>query len=256
MKYICLYHLKKEVEMILMPRQFMEHKNIFKGRLFAFFTVDSKFVGIKTNGGNFNLYRVENGKLMCSLNFEYIDFAMTLGRGGFMQAMGIIDVKSRNCSPWTLEALVHFSRDDLHLFSSYVLEDRKKWQMDRNMVLGGPMPALFPAMFSKFMDNSTWETRKQMVPMLLKYTVFPQFYNLIHWLAKRNMPNLLSLCFEKERTRWFAVNENPILNSTMRCGQACVNYATRHQDIAAEFSHEVLLKILQFPDEAAKSFFD
>jgi hypothetical protein len=64
-----------------------------------------------------------------------------------MQALGIIDVRSRTCLPWKLEALVHFSRDDIHLFSDDVLKDKKSWDMKKNMILGSPMPALFPAMF-------------------------------------------------------------------------------------------------------------
>jgi hypothetical protein len=42
----------------------------------------------------------------------------------------------------------------------------------------------------------------------------------------------------------------------MRAGLACVGYATRHTDIAAEFKHEVLLKILSFPDSAALPAFN
>ena len=40
----------------------------------------------------------------------------------------------------------------------------------------------------------------------------------------------------------------------MRCGQTIMSYATRHHDIAAEFNHDVLLKILEFPEEAAVCF--
>ena len=33
-----------------------------------------------------------------------------------------------------------------------------------------------------------------------------------------------------------------------------VSYATKHHDIAAEYDHDVLLKILEFPEEAAVCF--
>lgn len=117
-KYICLTHFSKvqNVEMRLMPKSLMNTKSVFKGRKFVFFTPDLKYVGIKTNAGYYSLFRIKNCKLICNLKFDYCDFALTLGHGGFMTALGIIDVRTRTCLPWSLEALLHFSRDDIHIF--------------------------------------------------------------------------------------------------------------------------------------------
>ena len=107
-KYICLTHLGKEdsnnVEMRLMPKSLMNTRSVFKGQKFVFFTSDFKYVGIKTNAdaGYYSLYRINNSKLICNLRYDYCDFALTLGHGGFMVALGIIDVRTRTCLPWSL----------------------------------------------------------------------------------------------------------------------------------------------------------
>jgi len=74
-------------------------------QLFSFFTSDNNFLGIKTTPNDYKLFKL-NGKLLCTLHSNYCDLALTMGGGGLITAVGIIDKKSRTCAPWSIKALI------------------------------------------------------------------------------------------------------------------------------------------------------
>ena len=83
-----------------------------------------------------------------------------------MVAVGLIDILARKCAPWSIKALIHFSRDDLHLFrqdTNYNLTEEDK----EIQILGGPMPALFPMLLRRFQKKSDDESRMKQMTMLM-----------------------------------------------------------------------------------------
>ena len=90
---------------------------------YAFFTSDSRFVGLKDEAGNYRLFRSRDGSAVCCLNSYHTDFTFSFGVGGFRVATGMIDAVTRKCMPWGIKALVNFSKDALHLFKQDLPKD-------------------------------------------------------------------------------------------------------------------------------------
>ena len=110
-----------------MPIENRNKTNVWgTSELVAFFTSDNKYCGVKTKNHDYHLFRCSDGRLLCQLDHKYFEFAFSMGAGGFMVAIGLIDIMSRKACPWSIEALIHFSRDDLHLFKTDMIFDRKK----------------------------------------------------------------------------------------------------------------------------------
>jgi len=59
------------------------------------------------------------------------------------------------------------------------------------------MPALFPLLLRRFQKKSDASSRKDQIHMLMNYTVYPHCINLLHWMSKRNMPNLITYYLEQ-----------------------------------------------------------
>jgi len=160
--------------------------------------------------------------MLCSLYNDCIDIAFTMGAGGFLVAVGIIDFVTRTCAPWSIKALIHFCRHDLHLFETDLKVDEKQ----DVQILGTPMPAIYPSLMRKFLKKATFEQKKEQIKMLIKYTVFPHCINLLQWMCKRNMPKMLKNYLEEGRTRYLATKYSPLLLSTTRCANALNQYLT------------------------------
>ena len=82
----------------------------------AFFTIDNEYCGVKTKDQDYQLFRCRDGRLVCNLTNDYFEFAFSMGTGGFIVAVGMIDIVTRKCSPWSIKGLIHFARNDMHLF--------------------------------------------------------------------------------------------------------------------------------------------
>ena len=46
-----------------------------------------------------------------------------------MSAVGIIDIQTRTCMPWSIKALIQYSRHDLHLFEKDLQVDESVEQI-------------------------------------------------------------------------------------------------------------------------------
>jgi hypothetical protein len=60
----------------------------------------------------------------------------------------------------------------------------------RLLVLGGPLPSIFPHMIQNFIRLGV-ENQKQSLGMLNQYTLCPAYRNILHHLASKSMANLL-----------------------------------------------------------------
>ena len=132
-----------------MPTSNRSKKNMMgTSNLMAFFTVDNKFCGVKTKTLDYQLFRCSDGHLVCTLDHRYLEFAFSLGAGGVLVVVGIIDLMTRKCAPWSIIALMAFTRDDLTLAHGDLCGSEDK--IDSIMILGSPMPALFPMLLRRF----------------------------------------------------------------------------------------------------------
>ena len=94
--------------------------------------------------------------------------------------------------------------------------------------------------------------------MLVKYTVYPHCLNLIHWMSKRNMPELLTEILVKEKeTRYLATMYSPLLLATTRCANALSHYLVHpdRADILKEMPLETIIKCIMMPDSSCVPFF-
>merc|ERR1712166_1294319 len=87
------------------------------GKIIAFYSTDSKFVGILMKNGTYRFYRTNDGSLACDMHNSYFEPALSTGVGGTQVILGIIDISSRKYMPWSIEGLIHVSQNKLHLFS-------------------------------------------------------------------------------------------------------------------------------------------
>ena len=258
-RFVSILHLdgpKQGNKLKLMP---IEHRNKTNewetNELMAFFTIDNKYCGIKTKDQDYQLFRCEDGRLVCNLRHNYFEFAFSLGAGGFIVAVGLIDLVSRKCTPWSIKGLIHFARHDMHL-----LRIDKEDELDSEIqILGSPMPALFPMLLRRFQKNSDESSRKEQMVMLMKYTVYPHCINLLHWMSKRNMPNLITHYLERQdRTRYFTILGSPLLLATTRCANALNTYLTDrgHTDLIQEMNHDTIVKCIMLPDSSSIPLFN
>jgi len=93
----------------------------------------------------------------------------------------------------------------------------------------------------------------------MKYTVYPHCINLLHWMSKRNMPNLINYYLEgKNRARYMTIGYSPLLLATTRCVNALNPYLTEagHSDLTQEMNHNVIIKCIMLPNSSSFPFFD
>lgn len=88
---------------------------------------------------------------MCTLNFEDTDILFSKSQGGFLQAIGLIDIRARKCFPWSIKACLHFSRSDIHIFREDVV-DKKEEEEEEPVILGLPLPAFFPKFYYRLTE--------------------------------------------------------------------------------------------------------
>jgi hypothetical protein len=62
---------------------------------------------------------------MGTLDSKYFTPALSKGQGGSTVCTGIVDELSRKCLPFSIKALIHFSRDRLHLFTEDLFLDER-----------------------------------------------------------------------------------------------------------------------------------
>lgn len=120
------------------------------------------------------------------------------------------------------------------------------------------MPALFPMLLRRFQKKSDQNQRIKLMDMLMKYTVFPHCLNLLHWMSKRNMPELIiEYLSQHERTRYFACGYSPLLLATTRCVNALAPYVTnpKNSDLAQGLSQATITKCFMMPNSSCIPFF-
>jgi len=152
-RFVSILHLEgdnKGNNFKLMPIENRNKTNEWEtNELMAFFTIDNEYCGVKTRDQDYQLFRCQDGRLVCNLKHDYFEFAFSLGTGGFIVAVGLIDIVSRKCSPWSIKSLIHFARHDMHLFVCDM--DHEEHNIDNEIqILGSPMPALFPMLLMRF----------------------------------------------------------------------------------------------------------
>jgi len=134
-------------------------RTLEENRLLAFYTKDNKYVGLKTAQNNYKIFRLEDGQQMCTIDSADTEICFSLSSGGFITAIGLIDIRTRQCHPWSIESCLHFSRNDIHLFASDVPHE----EMSKDLkILGLPMPAFFPKFYYRFAFSSTQAEKQKM----------------------------------------------------------------------------------------------
>jgi hypothetical protein len=94
----------KKVELCMMSERAKRN-----GKIIAFYTQDSKFVGILLKKGFYRLFRTSDGSFACEMHNSYFEPALSEGVGGSAVILGIIDTCSRKYLPWSIEGLIHVS---------------------------------------------------------------------------------------------------------------------------------------------------
>jgi len=74
-------------------------------------------------------------------------------------------------------------------------------------VLGGPFPACYPYMWQFCLEthHETKEDEIEMMNMLDNYTVYPEFSNLLQFVAYLNLPTMLDERMQNGETRYFGL---------------------------------------------------
>ena len=205
---------------------------------YFFFTPDSKIFALKVNG-DFHLFRCSNGEFICLLSASHIAFGLNTGRGGSRVCETILDLQTRKSMCWGLKALIALSRDSLHLFrADFTDEELAGKEVE---VIGGPAPALFLGLL-----NNEGRERPEWIEMLMKYTVYPQGYNILHWLSQ-NQPEALAGALAGGRKRYFAIFESPLYLMDESCAGPLLAYVTGYADLLSNIDLRSLVKIIEIP---------
>jgi hypothetical protein len=121
-----------------------------------FFTDDGNFFGFRL-GSYYEIYRTSDGSALCTLDAHQVELCFSYIAGTPI-LMGIIDKIGNKFYKWSMRALTHLSVQNLTLFYDDMVDEFVNYaecysDSSRNsnwLVLGSPMPALFPEMFKTF----------------------------------------------------------------------------------------------------------
>jgi hypothetical protein len=118
--------------------------------------------------------------------------------GGIPILKGLLDIESNKYYPWSMKTLAHLSNEHLTIFYEDIVDefvesgdsysDLTRNPPTHQIILGNPMPALFPYMFKIFKDNPPLNVKRDFLVMLNNYTIGPEYQNMIHYLAKEDRP--------------------------------------------------------------------
>ena len=127
-----------------------EVKNWDTDEIIVFFTRDNKYCGMKKQNLDYDLFRTYDGHFVGILDHRHIELAFSFGMGGFLVVVGIIDILTGKCAPWCIKALLNFSEGGLMLNKNDIEKGKNEEEHDEPMILGLPMPALFPLLLHRF----------------------------------------------------------------------------------------------------------
>ena len=123
--------------------------------------------------------------------------------------IGLVDMRTHKFFEWNVKHLVHLNVRGLRLFETDFQNEEGRFEDVDYQILGSPMPSLFPIMLSDFF-KSTYAQQKAMIPALEKYTVFPEYANMLHFLAFDDKPEFLQAMVSKANFSYLSPHYSPI----------------------------------------------
>jgi len=211
------------------------HSSRSHNKLCRGFTKDSKYIYCESNT-HYQMFRTEDRSTLCTLPKEQVQIVESWA--GTKTLEGFIDLRSRKFYPWSIETMVHLSQNNVQ--ANLVPSDlvTHKAHAD-NLILGLPMPALYPSLLRRCME----ETNYTLLGALNQYTLAPQFVNILHFLVVKNRDMMLRYYFSDLQNchkKYFAVSESPLTVAKKRssCSYKIINFLSREkQDYQHLFIH-------------------